>query len=302
MGAARRISVISGGPQRECCYMKPSVPSRRAGQVDEAGWFVLQHGVAAYRELLGERLVGAYALGSLAHGGFAPAVSDVDLALVLGDRSPDDALAIERARDELRAGGDPLYQRLSVFWSSLAALADNRSDGRFPAIDRLDLAEHGKVLYGKDLTVGLPRPSGAELAQDSARSALEFFATDQVIGAFRDPGVLVDPADPRWLTKIILLPVRFLHTAQTGRVGATDEAAERYLMAQRPVAGDLVRAAMRWREGETLREDEAVPLLRAQLVPLYAHYIGCLLAGPLSVVGDSGLITEFERWRDRLTS
>ncbi|MER5756736.1 hypothetical protein [Streptomyces sp. NPDC002088] len=282
--------------------MTPPVLSHRAGQVDESGWLVLRHAVAAYREFLGKRLLGAYALGSLAHGGFAPTVSDVDLALVLDGRSPDDLPAIERVRDELRAGGDPLHQRLSVFWSSLSALTGNRSDGRFPAVDRLDLAEHGKVLHGQDITAHLPRPSGAELAEDSARSALEFFATDQVIGTFRDPRALVDPADPLWLTKIILLPVRFLHTARTGRVGATDKASERYLAAQRPVAGDLIRAAMRWRKGEPLREDEAVPLLRAQLVPLYVHYIDCLLAGPLSMVGDCGLVMDFERWRDRLLS
>ncbi|MFI8308792.1 hypothetical protein ACIF80_36425 [Streptomyces sp. NPDC085927] len=185
-----------------------------------------------------------------------------------------------------------------MFWSSLTALTGNRSDGRFPAVDRLDLADHGKLLHRKDITADLPRPSGTALTEDSARCALEFFATDQVIGTFRDPRALV--ADPLWLTKIILLPVRFLHTAQTGRVDATDTAAEQYLAAQQPVAGDLAQAAMRWRKGEPLRQDEAVPLLRARLVPLYAHYIDCLLAGPLSIVGDSDLVTDFERRRDRL--
>ncbi len=41
--------------------------------------------MARYRKVLGPRLVAAYALGSLAHGGFSPLVSDVDLGLVLTD-------------------------------------------------------------------------------------------------------------------------------------------------------------------------------------------------------------------------
>lgn len=41
---------------------------------------VLADAVAAYRVVLGDRLVAAYALGSLAHGGFSELVSDVDLA------------------------------------------------------------------------------------------------------------------------------------------------------------------------------------------------------------------------------
>ncbi|WP_067538306.1 hypothetical protein [Nocardia crassostreae] len=264
---------------------------------DESGAAVLAHGVAAYREVLRERLVAAYALGSLAHGGFAPEVSDVDLALILDGRSPADRPTIERVRDEVHARGG-LYGRLSVFWSSAVALADNRGDGRFPAIDRLDLAEHGKLLYGKDIAADLPRPGAAELIGDSARSALEFFATDQVVDTFRDPHRLV--GDRLWLTKIVLLPVRFLHTARTGRVEATDKAAERYLTAARPVAGELVGAAMRWRNGEAFDEDDAVLLLRAHLVPLYTHYTDSLLAESLSLAGDSGLVAGFEEWRARL--
>src|SRR5439155_19007171 len=43
---------------------------------------VLARAVAAYEAALGSRLIAGYALGSLAHGGFSPLVSDVDLGLV----------------------------------------------------------------------------------------------------------------------------------------------------------------------------------------------------------------------------
>jgi predicted nucleotidyltransferase len=48
---------------------------------------VLAEALEVYRVVLGERLVAAYALGTLAHGGFSELVSDIDLGLIL-ERSP----------------------------------------------------------------------------------------------------------------------------------------------------------------------------------------------------------------------
>lgn len=65
-----------------------------AGQATAGqGEAVLVRAVAAYRAALGSRLIAGYALGSLAHGGFSPLVSDVDLGLILDDPV--------RARDRL---------------------------------------------------------------------------------------------------------------------------------------------------------------------------------------------------------
>ena len=62
-------------------------PGRTSGQQAGAdlGQAVLARAVSAYRAALGSRLVAGYALGSLAHGGFSPLVSDVDLGLILQD-------------------------------------------------------------------------------------------------------------------------------------------------------------------------------------------------------------------------
>ena len=46
----------------------------------EQGRAILADAVDAYQAAFAKRLVAAYALGSLAHGGFSPHVSDVDLA------------------------------------------------------------------------------------------------------------------------------------------------------------------------------------------------------------------------------
>ena len=79
---------------------------------------MLARAVSAYRAALGSRLIAGYALGSLAHGGFSPLVSDVDLGLVLRDPlRAHDRLAI-RAVARWCGPGSALDQRLSVFWGT----------------------------------------------------------------------------------------------------------------------------------------------------------------------------------------
>ena len=70
---------------------------------------VLAETVDAFRDALGDRLLAAYALGSLAHGGFSPLVSDIDMCLVVRDplRS-DDAETIQAVTDTQKANGSEL--------------------------------------------------------------------------------------------------------------------------------------------------------------------------------------------------
>ena len=91
---------------------------------------ILTSAVAAYRAALGQRLVSAYALGSLAHGGFSPLVSDIDLGLIIADPvQPGDADTITGIADIERAKGSSLAERLSVFWGTPATLRGEREGG-----------------------------------------------------------------------------------------------------------------------------------------------------------------------------
>ena len=112
------------------------------GVVD--GETVLAEAAEAYRVALGDRLAAAYALGSLAHDGFSPLVSDIDLGLVLSDPLlPGDADTIQTLADTEKSKGSALHQRLSVFWGTPSTLQGEQRGGRFPALDRLDLIENG---------------------------------------------------------------------------------------------------------------------------------------------------------------
>src|SRR3569832_745564 len=92
---------------------------RALAQGVERGHDVLADAAAVYRRVLGKRLLAAYALGSLAHGGFSPLVSDIDLALILADPlGKADSARVKAVAWGLRAKGSALHGRLSVFWGT----------------------------------------------------------------------------------------------------------------------------------------------------------------------------------------
>ena len=280
---------------------------------------ILSEAVDAYRAALGERLVAAYALGSLAHGGFSALVSDIDLALILADPvQPDDGDAIQAIAETQKRAGSDLAERLSVFWGTPLTLRGQVDGGRFPPLDRLDLIANGRLLAGVDVRSELPRPTAEELLISGAEFALDFLAgvratstptavglgsmrpaSQEAIEEIREPELLL-ARGVRRVTKHVLFPVRFMFTAATGRVGTNDEAAAWYVGADDAPCKPLVGAALAWREAPPEDDSTALQLLREQLVPLYLQYIDDHIAR-LAVVGEPELVRGFEQWRDRLT-
>ena len=277
---------------------------------------MLADAVSAYQAALGARLVACYALGSLAHGGFSPLVSDVDLGLILPDPlRVSDRLTIRAVARTVRAGGSALHERLSVFWGTSSTLQGQARGGRFPPLDRLDLIEYGRLLAGREARRGLPRPGRAELLVSGAEFALGNLGgaskppgrvlgwprpgqrQESVLREIRAPSLLI-ARGPRHLTKIVLFPVRFLFTAETGQVGTNRLAVERYLGDARGPSAKLVSAASGWRQ-ESPAGDEAAALLDRELIPLYVHYIDDHI-DRLNAVGQHRLAGRFRRWRTRL--
>jgi hypothetical protein len=282
----------------------------------ERGEAVLGRAVSAYQAALGSRLIAGYALGSLAHGGFSSLVSDVDLGLILHDPvTVKDRMTIRAVARSVSAAGSGLDQRLSVFWGTPATLAGQRRGGRFPPLDRLDLLENGRLLTGQDLRSAVARPDRAELLVAGAEFALAYLGgdaklpnrlrgwarlrrpDDTVLEEIRTPSRLVS-SGPRQLTKIVLFPVRFLFTAETGQVGINALAAEHYLARANPPAATLVAAALAWRL-EPPAADEATALLSRELIPLYIEYIDDHIAR-LRAIDHHRLAGRFQRWRTRL--
>lgn len=235
---------------------------------------VLAAAVGLARQLWEDRLVAAYALGSLAHGGFST-VSDIDLGIVLRDPliASDGSHAAELAR-AVKARNIPYSERLSVFWGSVASLSGGSSVGRFPPLDRLDLQKYGRLLTGRDVRSHLPLPSQRELVVAGAELALRRLAGDEVIEKLRDPEALVR-CDQKLLTRLILWPLRFLFTARTADVGRNDAAVGHFAVnTKEAAAAHLARLALQWRDAGPAHSDQgAVAAIAAGVLPLYQEFL-----------------------------
>jgi hypothetical protein len=265
-----------------------------------SGESVLREAVKLAEHRWGNRLVAAYALGSLAHGGFSRHVSDVDLGPVLSDPLQDgDAKAVDGLSNAVKASGAPLADRLSIFWGSLTTLSGAAPGGRFPPLDRLDLKQCGRLLAGRDIREQLPSPTVRDLIVSGADFALKVLSTPEVTAELRDPATLVN-AGVRMLTKVILFPVRFLFTAQTGQIGRNAAAVEYFTAVETGPAADLARKGFTWREEPPDPNDHTiVEILERGLLPLYRLFLDDY-AVRLRDYGELDLVQTFQEWRQRL--
>src|SRR5688572_4773518 len=220
-----------------------------------------------------DRLVAAYALGSLAHGGFS-AVSDVDVAFVLSDPLlAADSGSVSSLVDSIKASRKLFADRLSVFWGSVRTLSDETEGGRFPPLDRLDLIKYGRLIAGIDVRSELRPPSRKELVVAGAEFALWRLANEEVTALIRDAESLAR-SDSKTLTKLVLYPVRFMFTAQTGDVGRNEAAVEHYVARAKGPAAELVRLALDWRNaGPAPGDVDAIRAISAGAVPLYEDFL-----------------------------
>jgi hypothetical protein len=262
----------------------------------DAGEAVLTAALAGAQRLWSERLVAAYALGSLAHGGFSEHVSDVDFAVVLSDPPSDlDAQAVRVLADSIKATAAPLSDRLSIFWGSPDSLAGKSPGGRFPPVDRLDLKRHGRLMAGRDVRAQVPVPEMKDMIVAAAQQAAKSMATPEATAQLRNPGPLVQ-AGARSLTKKVLFPVRFLYTARTGNIGRNDAAVEHFLESEHGPAVELARAAFEWRYSPFAPGDPmVVQQVDAGLLPLYRLFARDY-ARRLASLGEKKLARAFEEW------
>src|ERR1700742_5101624 len=147
---------------------------------ERSGWDVIEAATAAATERLGDRLASAYAIGSLAHGGFAPAVSDIDLALLTAEPVEDIGAILEEIQDEV-AGARELGARLSIFHVPWAEFDDPPEGARFPPIDRFDLVRYGILVAGTDLRgANATLPGADEIRGQAIESALRRVTPEQL--------------------------------------------------------------------------------------------------------------------------
>ena len=248
---------------------------RRVEPGTEEGWRVIDAAVRTARARLGDGLLSAYAIGSLAHGGFAVSVSDVDLALLTDQRRGRRMRALVAAITDDVANDTALALRgrLSVFHTPWARFADPSPKARFPPIDRYDLVHFGVLVDGADLRdTYATAPSADEIRAQAVESALRR-VTPQALGAelraLEDEGVSVHDA-----TKLVLWPVRLQHVCDAGEATGNRAAVDHYLKLSDARHRQLVADALAWRDLATLVEPAAAQRrIRREIHDLYVEVL-----------------------------
>lgn len=212
--------------------------------MNEIASFVVSVG-QFFSDALGPSLVEVYKLGSLAHGGFSDIYSDIDVGLILSSPEPPPAMA------ELIAGAKALHpdygKKLSMFWGN-----PDFSWGRLPAIDRLDLLDHGvALLHGIRPT--LRRPTRDEIHREQLQSIERSWKA-------RLPELsrltTLEAKNRKPYIRAILYAARLIFTWDNLVVGSNDDAVA-YLHRVKPAGLDLdpIDRALACRNGSCSAQD-----------------------------------------------
>lgn len=168
---------------------------------------------AFWEDTLGARLLGVYLLGSLAHGGFSPRYSDIDVGLVAEDGAAPEDLA--RMRERAAALSPEHAAKLSLFWADRAF-----SKGRFPPLDRVDYLDHAVPLVERERE----RPARPTRAEIRAYLGGRPYA-DWVDGARKFAALAeLRAEDHKPYIRALLYPARFVYSWHTGAMASNDDA------------------------------------------------------------------------------
>jgi predicted nucleotidyltransferase len=222
-----------------------------------------------WRAAVGPEFIGAYLMGSLAHGGFSRRYSDVDIALVTetGLSPP----TVDRLRSQAAALSADWGPKLSVFWT------DRRfSLGRFPPLDRIDYLDHRAVLLERECV----RPVRPPLKEIRSYLADAPFAkwTDEA-RRFASAEIL-EPKDHKAYLRTLLYPARFCYSWITGRISSNDDAVA-FLRKMRPARLEvsLITSALECRQADA----DPDPLFPNRIsLPSHVEACAAILAGRLA--------------------
>jgi hypothetical protein len=165
------------------------------------------------QDQLGAELIGAYLLGSLAHGGFNRRYSDIDVAVITEHGLTPAALDAIRAHARLLSRD--MAPKLSIFWTDRSFTL-----GRFPPLDRADYLDHAVELAQRE-HVAPPRPSLGEVR--AYLIGTPFANWSGAADTFAASAAL-DPKDRKSYLRALLYPARFVFSFMTGRMGSNDDA------------------------------------------------------------------------------
>jgi hypothetical protein len=162
----------------------------------------------------GAAVAGFYKIGSLAHGGFSPIYSDIDLAVFFKSR-PNEA-NVQNVIDNLKERGSPIADKLSVFWSD-----SKFTFGRFPVPDQIDVIDNGIPFLSSGLTFS-KHPHRNDLRAYLREHSIPYWRkkTDLFSKSLPDRG----SPEEKELLRCVLYPARLIYTWETNKITSNDHA------------------------------------------------------------------------------
>jgi predicted nucleotidyltransferase len=198
-----------------------------------------------FKSKLGPALIEVYKIGSLAHGGFSQIYSDIDIGLILSCQNPPSDM--DRMITEAKALDGEYGKKLSVFWGNPQC-----SWGRLPALDRLDLLDHGvPLLYNR--RADFRRPTQHEIRQQLSQTIERSWKPNiDELSKLKK----LEPKDRKPYIRTILYPARLIYSWDNLAMDSNDRAVE-YLRNVRPPGLDLgpIQAALACRREDCSAEE-----------------------------------------------
>lgn len=183
--------------------------------------------IKRWQEMLGDELLGAYLVGSLAHAGFSRRYSDVDIALITSAGLFRQTFSF--LRDEGVALSADWGPKVSVFWTNREFRV-----GRFPPLDRIDYLDHGVMVLEHERI----RPTRPTLEEVRSYLRGEPFTNWADRARMFAAAKSLEPADRKAYLRTLLYPARFYYSWMTGRIGSNDDAVS-FLGECRPAKIDI---------------------------------------------------------------
>ena len=203
---------------------------------------------SSYRAQLGERLIGAYLIGSLAHGGFSRRYSDIDVGLIT--ESALDTATLTTLRGLAAECDATLSQKLSVFWADRGFTV-----GRFPPLDLIDYLDRAVVLTERERVLPV-RPTLEEI--HAYLSGAPFTSWTENAHRFAGMSTLA-PGDHKLFIRTLLYPARLVYSWSTGLMSSNDDAVAFTRKHPPPrMNTDILTRALKYRQAAT-DPDELFP-------------------------------------------
>jgi hypothetical protein len=236
--------------------------------------FLVNDITISVREILGDRCMSVYLMGSLARGAFSEVASDIDIGIIIGGTlQENDFSIIELIQANAVANAPQINNNVSLFWGNIESINGEIDVGRYSPFDRLDLIDHALLLWGVEVRDQLIKPTKEELIIASAEFSIDYLGSNERINEFLNCELITNKGVV-YVSKTVLFPARFIYLAKTGEIAGNDVSYQYYIDNFSGSDAELVNSGYQWRL-DSLPEDldEVTKAISNGLIKLYHNFI-----------------------------